>query len=138
MTKTISVSITPAFAMMFFIARSMISTSIICRKRDIPMKASFPKRRILQRISTKHSVPARISSVSANTVRAGAQAVRRRYWSIFTAGVLTFLQITSIIRIRWYITRFLMLWSRQHFSLQNIFSVFTIIPAQSFRLTEMQ
>lgn len=56
----------------------------------------------------------------------------------FYRRVLTFLQITSIIRIRWYITRFLMLWSRQHFSLQNIFSVFSIIPVQSFRLIEMQ
>ena len=59
-------------------------------------------------------------------------------FQIFDAGVLKYLQITSIIRIRWYITRFLMLWSRQHFNLQSIFSVFTIIPAPSFRLTEMQ
>lgn len=32
-------------------------------------------------------------------------AVRRRYWSIFTAEVLIYLQIISIIRIRWCITR---------------------------------
>ena len=136
MTKTISVSITPAFAMMFFIARLMISTSIICRKRDIPMTASFPKHQSLLRISTKPSVTAGILSVSANTDRAEVQAVRQRYWSIFTAGVLKYSQTTSIIRIRWYITRFLMLWNQQHFSLQSIFSVYMIIPVQSFRLIE--
>lgn len=59
-------------------------------------------------------------------------------FQIFDAGVLKYSQTTSIIRIRWCITKFLMLLSRQHFSLQSIFSVFTIIPAQSFRLTETQ
>ena len=138
MTKTIFVSITPAFAMMFFIARLMISTSIICRKRDIPMTASFPKHQSLLSISTKPSVMARILSVSVHTVRAAVQAVRQRYWSIFTAVVLRYSQTTSIIRIRWYITRFLMLWNQRHFSLQSIFSVYMIIQEQSFLLIEVQ
>ncbi|MBQ1659132.1 MAG: phage portal protein [Clostridia bacterium] len=60
------------------------------------------------RISTKRIVTARILSVSANTVRAAVQAVRQRYWSIFTAGELTYSLITSITRIRWYIINYLM------------------------------
>ena len=42
---------------------------------------------------------------------------------------LIYSQITSIIRIRWYITRCLTLWSQHHFSLQSIFSAYMITQA---------